>query len=113
MTTQGEVWEHQEHDAVFQIPYFVDVALARACGSSAEATTESEMKARVRMLRHIRDFEKRFEAEMHDVLERARFIELYDRVRNPDPTQWGALTVDDAVNILYDRPRNVTEALWS
>ncbi|KAI0661607.1 RNB-domain-containing protein [Cubamyces menziesii] len=109
LTLQGEVWEHQEHDVMFQIPNFVSESLAKACGTGVDATTDTEMKARVQMLQHLRDFEKQFEAEMHEVLERARHIDLYDRVRNPEPTQWSALTVDDAVNILYDRPKDVTE----
>ncbi|KAI0326606.1 RNB-domain-containing protein [Cubamyces sp. BRFM 1775] len=109
LTLQGEVWEHHEHDVVYQIPSFVDEEFAKACGTGPEPTTDSEMKARVRMLHHLRKFEKSLEAEMHLVLDKTRSKDLYGRVRNLEPTQWSVLTVDDAVNILYQTPTVVTE----
>ncbi|KAI9000610.1 RNB-domain-containing protein [Trametes punicea] len=108
LTSRGEVWAHLEQDVQFQIPNFVSRELAEDCGMQDGATTEAELNARVAIMKRVRDFEKRFEYDLHTVQEKARAIDFYNKVCHPDSTTWVDITVPEVAKKLIEGRRDFT-----
>ncbi|RDX57447.1 RNB-domain-containing protein [Lentinus brumalis] len=108
LTSHGEIWQHDEHDVTFRIPGFVHKTLAEKCGMFEDARSETEMAARVDILKRLRTFEKRFEYDCHLIPELARSMSFYERVAHPDGKSWSQVTTRQAAEMLLGKKATLT-----
>ncbi|KZT73612.1 RNB-domain-containing protein [Daedalea quercina L-15889] len=100
----GELWPHQESDVMFYVPDFVDRDLVTRCGiGHANSLKESEIAARVKVLKKLRNIEIASERRVTEIYHQLR--SLYDQVRHPDPKRAATVTVEQAARVVMkDRP---------
>ncbi|CDO74991.1 hypothetical protein BN946_scf184945.g63 [Trametes cinnabarina] len=106
LTSDGDVWVHNEHDVQFQIPDFVSRKLAERCGLDQKVETEEEMSARVEVCERLRDFDKRLEYDLHLVYDKALAIDFYRQVSHEDA--WMDLTLKEAAKKLLEGRSHIT-----
>ncbi|KDQ59346.1 hypothetical protein JAAARDRAFT_127637 [Jaapia argillacea MUCL 33604] len=98
LTSTGELWEHKPSDIMFTIPNFVERDLPRRCGQEEFATSPIQLQARARIIRHLRDFEKRMEQTQAAI--GSLMGDIYPLVCSPNPDAWSSITTDDVVRLL-------------
>ncbi|KAF8348811.1 hypothetical protein F5887DRAFT_947631 [Amanita rubescens] len=98
LMSSGEIWTPNVNDIYFSLPPIAPSDLARRCGTDPIATNEGQQNARVQMLRRIRLVEKALENKYHVVSVNAH--DLYEKLRHPDPHQWGETTVGEVTKTL-------------
>ena len=98
LVSSGEIWTPNVHDIYFSLPPIAPTDLVRRCGMDPIATSEGQQNARVQMLRRIRLVEKALENKYHVVSASAH--NLYEKLRHPNPHQWGETTVGEVTKAL-------------
>ncbi|KAI0705779.1 RNB-domain-containing protein [Cerioporus squamosus] len=108
LVSNGEIWQHSEHDVTFEIPGFIPKKLADKCGLFEVAQSETEIAARVDILKRLRTFEKRFEYDYLLIPELARSTSFYERVAHPDGKTWTQITTRQAAEMLLGKKSTLT-----
>lgn len=94
--------QHYKEDVFFAIPNFAPLDLVERCGPDSMTKSQSEITARVQLVRRLRDFEKAVESTFNAV---GRTITtLHGMVRSPDRDAWSQVTTVEATRLLDGRP---------
>ncbi|KAK7463459.1 3'-5' RNA exonuclease complex component [Stygiomarasmius scandens] len=106
LTTDGEVWETQKDDVVFEIPNFVSPDLAESCGPDEIAANKNQLKARVEVLRHLSKFLKSVDDAANGIS--SLQLDVYSLSKSPDPHKWGTVTTKEVAHLMTKKPSLVT-----
>ena len=101
----GDLWPHSQTDIMIYNPGFIESDLLARCGSSMTLTlSESELSARVHVLKRLRNFEISVEKKIADMYHQLR--ETYVTLKHSDPSKANTTSVD-AVARLFSPTRPV------
>ncbi|KAH9930021.1 uncharacterized protein B0H18DRAFT_1117092 [Fomitopsis serialis] len=108
----GELWPHQDSDVMLYIPGFVERDLIARCGSKqATLLNESEIAARVSVLKRLRNLEIAVEQTVKELHHQLRGI--YEQLRHPDPEQATSVTVEEAARLVTSKSRDPLLTKWA
>ena len=83
---------------MFAVPHFVSADLVHRCGKEIVALNDHEVAARVRVLKHLRNFELEYERKLTELYYKLRT--LYDNFKDPDRDAWTYVTSAQAARII-------------
>lgn len=98
LSSSGEVWTHLKEDVMFDLPSIVPHDLALRCGLEAYGENDTEINARVALLKRIRQLELALAELQHKLGNHMRSV--YPQVSSPNPDEWTRTTVVEAAKIL-------------
>lgn len=96
LTSSGEIWFPVREDIMFTLPSLVPPDLAERCGITEIAEGESNIHARVEVLKRLKHMEKVVEQTYAVWGEKAPYA--YDAVKDKDPSKWARTTVGDVAD---------------
>ncbi|KAF5382145.1 hypothetical protein D9615_004421 [Tricholomella constricta] len=106
LTTHGEVWQPIREDVAFTIPDFVPTDLVSRCGLLAYATDQTQINARIEVLKRLRDLDRNIERAYNFVCQKS--TEVYYKVRSPDPHKWAETTVAEVAHMITPKSDTLT-----
>ncbi|EPS96120.1 hypothetical protein FOMPIDRAFT_1131121 [Fomitopsis schrenkii] len=108
----GDLWPHSQSDIMIYIPGFVEPDLIARCGSDQSISlSESEINARVHVLKRMRNFEIAVEEKVADIYHRLRGA--YDALRHPEPSKATTTSVDAVVRLISPRRPVDVQTRWA
>lgn len=108
----GELWPHPQTDIMIYIPAFVESDLVERCGSNVTVTlSESEINARVHVLKRLRNFEIAVEKKIADMYHQLRGV--YDALRHPQPSKATTTSVDAVARLISPRRPVDVQTKWA
>ncbi|KXN88638.1 Exoribonuclease II, mitochondrial [Leucoagaricus sp. SymC.cos] len=105
LTSQGEVWIVIPADCFFTIPAICPADLATRCGSDPLPVNDSELHARVEVLKRLRTLQRSVENAMAGFSR--QLDSIYETVRAKHPEEWSEVTVSEIANIFRKNPTTV------
>ncbi|KIY43894.1 RNB-domain-containing protein [Fistulina hepatica ATCC 64428] len=103
LTDNGRISSRPKAFFTFVIPGAVSRDLASQYGLAEVAQTESEVAARVSILKHIRTFMQKVDSALEWTESRCLKINLYKALAQNDPHRWGVVTAYEAASLLQDK----------
>lgn len=100
LISTGEIVQHVDTDAYFEVPRMVDRDLAIRAGTSASPTNRIETNARVAILKHLREAEK--EINKAFLIIGRKNAALYPQVKAKNPDEWATFSLSDAAKLVSD-----------
>ncbi|KAF9485164.1 RNB-domain-containing protein [Pholiota conissans] len=106
LTTAGEILDALLTSIHFSIPNLISADLAKRCGQEVIAETPQARNARIEALRQLRSVTIQAEqaAQGSRMWDRQNITNLYDVIKNNDPTRWSTITIERATSLLYTEP---------
>lgn len=98
LSSSGEICAHVKTDIVFTYPGLADKNLTSRCGVDEITQRQTEIMARVEVLKRIRDLERRVENYYNTIGKTIHT--LYPKVKSPDPDKWSRMSLFEAARLL-------------
>lgn len=100
LISRGELWEHARGDVMFAVPDFANKDTVARCGTEETARNESEVNARIELLRQIRALEKTLEVESQKIGSALEHALVKARIYARDPDSWLKITTTEAARLI-------------
>ncbi|KAJ7077168.1 hypothetical protein B0H15DRAFT_789921 [Mycena belliarum] len=104
INASGELWDPLRDDIMFSIPGLVTPDLARRCTTVPVAGAEDEiaLRARIKVLQHIRQVETAVEAATTEIIRKN--MKIYSWVKSKNADEWATTTVAQVARLFSDKP---------
>jgi len=106
LMSTGELWAPLRDDIMFTVPNLAPADLATRCGTWEIARKETELHARVEILKRLRQIERAVE-DAYTILCQST-VDVYSLVRSPNTEEWSTTTVAEVARIFSPKPTLVS-----
>lgn len=106
LAATGEILAVLPTNIFFSVPNIVSLDLVARCGIEAVPETPQAINARVEALKLLRvvSVQAQQASQGSRMWERQSTLNIYNEVKNPDPTKWAEVTLDHATGLFYVLP---------
>ncbi|RDB26126.1 Exoribonuclease II, mitochondrial [Hypsizygus marmoreus] len=102
LTSDGEIWRPVREDVLFTIPALAPTDLCIRCGTDDVALNDTQIHARIEVLKRLREVEKDIDNAYNAVCQKN--AKVYDTVKSVDPDKWSETTIAEVARIVKSEP---------